>query len=165
MLRENARMAAGFLMMGLASVGFPMTLGFIAEDLVVQGAVEHFPVLSFVLIVATALNGMTVMRAFFHLFSGRRVHTGESDLTNRESWALSAVLLILLAGGLAPSVITSREFRSFGNEVALPRALIGRSKDSNSQEGLRALLPLETLEHPHGSSILIRAGLGGATGE
>ena len=108
---RTPRMAGGFLMMGLASVGFPLTLGFVAEDLLVQGSVQQFPVLSFVLIVATALNGMNVVRSFFHLFSGRREHSGEADLTNRESWSLSAVLLILLAGGLVPSAITSREFR------------------------------------------------------
>ena len=108
---RTPRMAGGFLMMGLASVGFPLTLGYVAEDLLVQGSVQEFPILSLVLIVATALNGMNVVRSFFHLFSGRREHTGEADLTNRESWALSAVLLILLAGGLVPSAITSREFR------------------------------------------------------
>jgi len=104
------RMAAGFLFMGLASVGFPLTLGFVAEDLLVQGAVEHFPGLAMVLIGATALNGMTVVKAFFRLFSGRRLQPGERDLTSREAWVLSAVLLGLLVGGIAPGWITSREF-------------------------------------------------------
>jgi NADH:ubiquinone oxidoreductase subunit 4 (subunit M) len=108
-------MAAGFLMMGLASVGFPMTLGFIAEDLLVQGAVMDQPIFAFILIAATALNGMNVMRCFFKLFSGRRVHTGEPDLTKRESRALSVVLLLLLLGGLAPSAITTREFDNAGD--------------------------------------------------
>jgi len=106
---RTPRMAAGFLFMGLASVGFPLTLGFIAEDLLVQGAVEHFPGLALVLIGATALNGMTVVKAFFRLFSGRRLHTGEHDLTPREAWVLSAVLLGLLVGGIAPGWVTSRE--------------------------------------------------------
>lgn len=107
---RTPRMAAGFMMMGLASVGFPMTLGFVAEDLLVQGSVDEFPMLALVLIGATALNGMNVMRAFFRLFSGRRVHSGERDLTPREAWALSIVLLTLLLGGVAPGLLTSREF-------------------------------------------------------
>ncbi len=107
---RTPRMAGGFLVMGLGSVGFPLTLGFVAEDLLVQGSVQEFPLLSFVLIVATAFNGMNVMRSFFHLFSGVRVHTGEADLTNRESWSLSTVLVVLLLGGLIPGAITSREF-------------------------------------------------------
>ena len=107
---RTPRMAVGFMLMGLASVGFPMTLGFIAEDLLAQGASEAHPLWALVLIVATALNGMTVMRAFFRLFSGRRIHSGETDLTPRESSALSLVLLALLLGGLAPGWLLSREF-------------------------------------------------------
>ncbi len=107
---RTPRMAAGFMMMGLASVGFPMTLGFIAEDLLAQGAIEGNPIWAFALIGATALNGMNVMRAFFRLFSGRRIHTGETDLTGRESYALSLVLLALLLGGLAPNWLLSQEF-------------------------------------------------------
>ncbi len=120
---RTPRMAAGFLFMGLASVGFPLTLGFIAEDLLVQGAVEQFPGLALVLIGATALNGMTVVKAFFRLFSGRRLHTGERDLTPREAWVLSAVLLGLLVGGIAPGWITSREFaRSSAAQTWVPHA-------------------------------------------
>ena len=107
---RTPRMAAGFMLMGLASVGFPMTLGFVAEDLLAQGAIESNPAWAFALIAATALNGMTVMRAFFRLFSGRRIHTGETDLTGRESYALSLVLLALLIGGIAPSWLVSQEF-------------------------------------------------------
>ncbi len=107
---RTPRMAAGFMVMGLASVGFPLTLGFVAEDLLVQGSVADFPLLAFVLIGATALNGMNVMRAFFRLFSGVRVHDGERDLTPREAWALSTILIVLLLGGLAPGPIISREF-------------------------------------------------------
>ncbi len=106
---RTPRMAAGFLTMGLASVGFPVTLGFVAEDLLVQGSVDEFPLLSLVLIVATALNGMNVIRSFFRLFSGRRFHDGEADLTSREAWVLSLVLVLLLTGGLWPSLITSRD--------------------------------------------------------
>lgn len=107
---RTPRMAAGFMLMGLASVGFPTTLGFIAEDLLAQGAMETHPISAFVLIGATALNGMTVMRAFFRLFSGHRIHTGETDLTLRESCALTLLLLALVLGGLAPNWLISQEF-------------------------------------------------------
>lgn len=107
---RTPRMAAGFLTMGLASVGFPMTLGFVAEDLLVQGSVGATPTFALVLILATAINGINVMRCFFRLFSGQRTHSGEVDLTTREAWALSVILAMLLLGGLAPGVVTSREF-------------------------------------------------------
>jgi len=96
-------MAVAFLFMGFASVGLPLTLGFVAEDLLVQGSVEEFPVLAFALIIATALNGVSVMRAFFMLFSGSAKHIGERDLTTREAAALTVVMTTLLVTGLFPA--------------------------------------------------------------
>lgn len=96
------RMAVAFLFMGFASVGLPLTLGFVAEDLLVQGSVEEFPVLAFALIIATALNGVSVMRAFFMLFSGSAKHLGERDLMRREAGTLTVVMATLLLGGLFP---------------------------------------------------------------
>lgn len=100
---RTPRMAVAFLFMGFASVGLPLTLGFVAEDLLVQGSVEEFPVLAFALIIATALNGVSVMRAFFMLFSGSAEHIGERDLTRREAGALTVVMATLLATGLFPA--------------------------------------------------------------
>lgn len=96
------RLASAFLVLGLASVGLPGTLGFIGEDLLVQGSVHEFPVLALALIVATAINGITVMRSFFMLFMGTREHAGEHDLVRRESLILSLVLASLIAFGVWP---------------------------------------------------------------
>ncbi len=99
---RTPRMAVALLLLGFASVGLPTTLGFVAEDLLVQGSTEEFPLLGFALIVATALNGMTVMRCFFALFSGSKQHDGERDIVPREAWALTLALVLLFAAGLAP---------------------------------------------------------------
>lgn len=99
------RLASAFLVLGLASVGLPGTFGFIAEDLLVQGSVHEFPVLAFALIVATAINGITVMRAFFMLFMGTREHAGEQDLVRRERLILSLVLASLIGFGIWPGVV------------------------------------------------------------
>lgn len=104
---RTPRLATAFLILGLSTVGFPLTLGFVAEDLLVQGAVESYPWLAFVLIVATAFNGITVMRCFFNLFSGSREDHGERDLTNRESYALTLVIAMLVLGGLMPKPIVA----------------------------------------------------------
>ncbi|MEZ6037891.1 MAG: proton-conducting transporter membrane subunit [Planctomycetota bacterium] len=77
---RTPRMAVAFLFLGFASVALPLTLGFVAEDLLVQGSVDEYPQVGFAVIVATALNGMSVMRCFT-LFSGTRRHRGEHDLT------------------------------------------------------------------------------------
>ncbi len=100
---RTPRMAVAFLFMGFASVGLPLTVGFVAEDLLVQGSVDEFPVLAFALILATALNGVSVMRAFFMLFSGTAEHIGESDLTKREAGTLTVVMATLLLAGLFPA--------------------------------------------------------------
>ena len=102
---RTPRMAVAFLVLGFASVGLPGTLGFIAEDLLVQGSVEEYPLMTFGLIVATALNGVTVMRCFFALFSGSRRHVGEPDLVNRERLALTIAVAVLVFAGLWPQVL------------------------------------------------------------
>jgi NADH-quinone oxidoreductase subunit M len=97
------RLAAAFLVMGLASVGLPGTLGYIAEDLLVQGSVAELPVYAFALIIATGLNGLTVVRNFFCLFTGSSRHEGERDLTRREGSVLTLVLGLLVFLGTNPA--------------------------------------------------------------
>ena len=63
-------LAVCFLLTGLASVGFPGTLGFISTELLVDSAVEASPYVGIVVIAAGALNGIAVMRAYFLLFTG-----------------------------------------------------------------------------------------------
>ncbi len=104
---RTPRLASALLCLGFASVGFPMSLGFVAEDLLVQGAVDQLPLFSISIIVATALNGITVMRAFFYLFSGTARHGGETDLRTRELRALTVVLAALLVGGAFPERVLS----------------------------------------------------------
>jgi NADH:ubiquinone oxidoreductase subunit 5 (subunit L)/multisubunit Na+/H+ antiporter MnhA subunit len=101
---KTPRMAVAFLILGFGSVGLPLTLGFIAEELLVQGATLEHPHLGLGLILATALNGVNVIRCFFMLFSGRDESTGEWDLVPRERSALSLAILLLFLGGALPSL-------------------------------------------------------------
>ncbi len=125
------RMAVAFLFMGFASVGLPLTLGFVAEDLLVQGSVKEFPVLAFALIIATALNGVSVMRAFFMLFSGSAQHLGESDLTKREAGTLTVVMATLLIGGLFPGATVRGLERVTKGHVATEQAADHESPIAN----------------------------------
>ncbi len=104
---RTPRLAVALLFFGFASVGFPATLGFVAEDLLVQGSVAEFPALCLALIAATALNGITVMRAFLYLFSGSARHGGELDLQRRELRALTIAMMVLLLAGLFPQPLVS----------------------------------------------------------
>lgn len=154
---RTPRMAVAFLFMGFASVGLPLTLGFVAEDLLVQGSVEEFPALGFALIVATALNGVSVMRAFFTLFSGSSKHMGERDLILRESGVLTVVMAILLLTGLFPGftvrglerVTDLQEPNPFVAEATpVPSRTQSTTKEPGDWKSAGQITPVEELHRP-----------------
>jgi formate hydrogenlyase subunit 3/multisubunit Na+/H+ antiporter MnhD subunit len=116
---RTPRLAIAFLLLGFSMIGFPTTLGFVAEDLLVQGSVNEFPSLGLCLIIATAFNGLTVMRSFFSLFCGTRSHMGESDLTRRETLALSLVIATLLLGGMIPGPVVAIDAEEAHTDAAI----------------------------------------------
>jgi NADH-quinone oxidoreductase subunit M len=99
-------LAISFLAMGLACTGFPGTLGFIGQELLVDGAVDVFPVMGFAVVIASALTGLAVLRMYFSLFCGRsdvRAHPGlRLGLRPREAWTFVALVVALIGLGLAP---------------------------------------------------------------
>ncbi len=101
------RLAVFFVVGGLALVGLPLTLGFPAEDLLLHGTFTTHPRLGFVLPIVTALNAFTVIRLFALLFLGRpgTEVRGLADALPRERWVLTAALLFLLIGGIAPATL------------------------------------------------------------
>ncbi len=96
-------LAVCFLLTGLASVGFPGMSGFVAAELLVDGAVVASPVVGLVVLVAAALNGVAVLRAYFALFTGDR-YTPRVPLgiTVRERGAVLALTVLIFAGGFFP---------------------------------------------------------------
>lgn len=101
------RLAVFFAVCGLALVGLPGTLGFVAEDLLFHGALSAHPWLGLALPLATALNAITVLRLFAVLFLGRRaIHTVPiPDAQPRETLALAVVVVLLVSGGLMPGIL------------------------------------------------------------
>jgi NADH-quinone oxidoreductase subunit M len=99
-------LAMSFLAMGLACTGFPGTLGFVGEELLVDGAVDTFPVMGFAVVIASALTGLAVVRMYFSLFCGRSdplAHSGlRLGLTRREAWTFVALVIALVGFGIAP---------------------------------------------------------------
>lgn len=103
------RFAVFFAVCGLALVGLPGTLGFCAEDLLFQGALESHPRLGIALPLATALNAINVFGLFCRMFLGRRSTAvpGFPDALPRERAALSVLILFLFVTGIAPRTIIS----------------------------------------------------------
>ena len=98
---HSPMLAVFFLLTGLASVGFPGTLGFISIELLVDSAVEASPYVGIIVIAAGALNAIAVMRAYFFLFTGaRHVSSVSLKITKREQAAVLSLSALILGGGL-----------------------------------------------------------------
>ncbi|HTI41612.1 MAG TPA: proton-conducting transporter membrane subunit [Vicinamibacterales bacterium] len=107
-------LAISFLAMGLACTGFPGTLGFVGQELLVDGAVDVFPVMGFAVVAASALTGLAVLRMYFSLFCGRaevRMHPSlQLGLRPREAWTFVALVAALVALGIAPRPLVDSRF-------------------------------------------------------
>ncbi len=108
LVRRTPRLATAYLLLGLAVVSFPGTAGFVSEHLFVQGLHEVNPTVAFVLLTATAINGITLVRSYKRVFLGPPSHAGQEiramdDALPRESWVLGALVLALIAGWFVPT--------------------------------------------------------------
>jgi len=100
---EMPSLAAFFLLMGLASIGFPGTIGFVGSELIVDGAVTIYPFLGTAVVFVGALNGIAVLHAYFRLFTGARYSTPVCLVARRpERFAVLALSLLVIGGGLYP---------------------------------------------------------------
>ncbi len=96
-------LAVCFVLTGLASVGFPGTLGFIGTELLVDGAVEAYPYIGVAVILAAALNGIGMVQTYFKLFTGMRYSSTVSlQISQRERFAVLLLAALILIGGLFP---------------------------------------------------------------
>jgi NADH-quinone oxidoreductase subunit M len=106
-------LAVCFLLTGLASVGFPGTLGFVGGEMLVDGAVDDNPWVGSTVVVAAALNGIAVVRAYFLLFTGTR-HGSTIPLraTGRERFAVLTLTALILGLGLVPQPALMARYRA-----------------------------------------------------
>lgn len=103
MYEHTPTLAGLFMLTGLASIGFPGTLGFVGMELLIEGAVGVFPFVGMAVLLAATLNGIAIMRAYFRIFTGRRFQT-TAVLRSRasERFALLVLTFLVLGGGLWP---------------------------------------------------------------
>ncbi len=97
--------AGFFLLTGLAAIGFPGTIGFIAVELLVEGAVEVYPQIGSAVVAAAALNGIAILLAYFRIFTGRRSTTAVSlGIRWPERVAILMLTTLILGGGIFPQL-------------------------------------------------------------
>jgi NADH-quinone oxidoreductase subunit M len=139
-------LAISFLCMGLACTGFPGTLGFVGQELLVDGAVDAFPVMGFAVVIASALTGLAVLRMYFSLFCGRSGALAHSDLrfglTRREAWTFVVLVIALIGFGVAPRPLVDSRFAASDEILRLRQVrMLGRQTLSTGTQlntGLRS---------------------------
>jgi NADH-quinone oxidoreductase subunit M len=108
--KHAPRLAVFFVVFGLALVGLPGTLSFCSQDLLIHGTLMSHPLTGLLLLMATAMNAVSVFRLFTRLFLGKR-RTGftlMADALPRERWILAAGVLFVVLGGLFPNAIVAQ---------------------------------------------------------
>lgn len=119
-------LAAFFLLSGLASIGFPGTIGFVGAELLIDGAVQVYPLIGGAVVVAAALNGLAVVQAYFRVFTGTR-HPTSIDLRGRLSERIAVVVLaaLIIGGGLFPQAEVSSRYHAATELIGIRQRTLG----------------------------------------
>ncbi|MEW4486550.1 proton-conducting transporter membrane subunit [Thalassoglobus sp. JC818] len=100
---QTPYLAGTFLLTGLASIGFPGTIGFIGAELLVEGAVDVYPFIGFIVVLAMTLNGIAALNAYFRIFTGTHHQSSVSMGCRLTERIIIVVLsLMMIGGGLIP---------------------------------------------------------------
>jgi len=110
-------LAAFFLLFGLSSIGLPGTLSFVADDLLVSGSLDEQLHAGLLVIAATVLSAIAVMRGWFMVFGGPPSVDGpRHHLLTRERIALTALFATIVLLGLWPAPLV-RELERAGSDL------------------------------------------------
>ena len=97
-------LAAFFLLFGLASLGFPGTLSFVADDLIVAGSLGDQSHAGVLVILANVCSGVAVVRGWFRIFGGpTAADAPRHQVLRRERAPLICLLAVLFGLGLWPA--------------------------------------------------------------
>jgi len=119
--RDSPTLAALFLLFGLASIGLPGTLSFVADDLIVSGSLDDRLHAGLLVIASTVLSGIAIMRAWFMIFGGPAAVDGPRHLIlPRERVALTALLVPLFVLGMFPSPLVRSLERAAEQLLGVP---------------------------------------------
>ncbi len=128
-------LAVFFLLAGLASAGFPGTIGFVAIDLLFDGVNQIYRYVGAAVVLATALNGISVLKIYFRLFTGKR-HVASISLAPRWSERVAIIMLaaMMLILGLAPQSFLLSRFEATNELLNMRTGNIATDKHSNHSD-------------------------------
>ncbi len=102
-------LAVCYLICTLSLVGFPGTIGFIQEEIMLGVGVNTHIVFVIIITTALTLNGFSCFRLFARVFYGPRLESIDKSmaLAGRERAVLWFLIFLLLVNGFAPKVLLS----------------------------------------------------------
>lgn len=101
--RQIPTLAGFFLLTGLSSIGFPATIGFVGLEMLVEGAVDVYPLVGMLVVAAAGLNGIGMLNNYFRIFGGRRgVARMLMPASLSEKVAVLVLSTLILGGGIFP---------------------------------------------------------------
>jgi NADH-quinone oxidoreductase subunit M len=113
LVRVAPQLSTAFFLFGLATIALPGTVAFVAEDMLVHGALEAHPLLTTLMVIAMVLNAITLVRAFAQTFLGEHrgplLLEGFDDLLPRERVTAVTLLLALIGAGLFPDPLVTAQ--------------------------------------------------------
>lgn len=129
-------LAVFFLLTGLASIGFPGTVGFVGAELLVEGAVSVDPLVGMLVVLIGALNGIAVLHAYFRLFTGTR-HTASISLRSRwpEKVAVLMLTALILGGGFIPQPGVASRYHAATEIISRRQAAQAQMDARNESRG------------------------------
>jgi NADH-quinone oxidoreductase subunit M len=140
-------LAAFFLLTGLASIGFPGTVGFVGSELLVEGTVGVYPHVGVLVVLAAALNGIAVLNAYFRLFTGAK-HTATISLRSRlpERFAVLSLTALIIGGGLIPQPGVASRYHA-ATELLSRRQHSSTPTPTHDSEGIQLDVAANDLAH------------------
>ena len=100
--------ATVYIVVLMASIGLPLTIGFIGEFLSLLGFFKFSPVLTFIATLTIVLSAVYMLSMYKRTFFGKLVkpeNKSLKDIYGRELFALGSLVVLIIALGIYPKVI------------------------------------------------------------
>ena len=99
--------AALYLIVLFASIGLPLTIGFVGEFLSLLGFFKYSPLLTTIAVLTIVLSAIYMLNMYKQAFFGRlkNINSNLKDIYGRELVALSSLVIVILYFGIYPKII------------------------------------------------------------